>query len=414
MAALGGLLIGAAAPAAAQTPPPAAEPSAGSGGSQIRSADGAFVIRARGYVHEDGRFFLAEEGAGTSTFVLRRARPILEGTLFRSYEFRIMPDFGGGTASLQEAWLDARYHPALRVRVGKYKEPFGLERLQSATAISFVERALPTALAPNRDVGVQLWGDVSGGLVSYAVGVFNGVPDGGSADVDTNDGKDLAARLFVQPFRTIGGPLAGLGVGVAVTTGEQEGAVGATGLAGYRSSGQQTFFAYRADATAAGTVLPDGRRTRVSPQGFWYAGPFGVLGELVRVRQELRRDATAAELESSAWQAAGSVVLTGEAAAYAGLRPASVFDPTAGTWGALELTGRVTAFEADADAFPLFADPARSVSEARAWAVGLNWYLNQNVKVVLNYERTGFTGGAAAGADRPDEQGFFTRVQLAF
>jgi hypothetical protein len=36
------------------------------------------------------------------------------------------------------------------------------------------------------------------------------------------------------------------------------------------------------------------------------------------------------------------------------------------------------------------------------------------VKVVLNYERTGFSGGAPAGADRPDEQGFFTRVQLAF
>jgi phosphate-selective porin OprO/OprP len=107
-------------------------------------------------------------------------------------------------------------------------------------------------------------------------------------------------------------------------------------------------------------------------------------------------------------------VLTGEPASYAGLRTASVFDPGAGTWGAVELTGRMSGFDADEDAFPTFADPARSASEVRSWAAGLSWYLNQNVKVVLNYERTAFTRGAAAGADRPDEQGFFTRVQLAF
>jgi phosphate-selective porin OprO/OprP len=325
-----------------------------------------------------------------------------------------MPSLDGGVASIQEAYVEARLHPALRVRFGKYKTPFALERLQSATAIAFVERAFPTSLGPNRDVGVQLSGDVGGGWASYALGVFNGVADGASGDVDTNDGKDLAARLFVQPFRPLGGPLAGLGVGIAVTTGEQGGVLTAPGLAGYRSSGQQTFFAYRADATAVGTVLPDGRRTRWSPQGYWYAGPVGLLAEHVTVEQELHREAATTALRATAWQVAGSLALTGEAASYAGLRPATVFDPSAGTWGALELTGRASGFEADADAFPIFADPARSARAAFSWAAGLNWYLNQSVKMVLNYERTGFTGGAPGGADRPDEQGFFTRVQLAF
>ena len=51
--------------------------------------------------------------------------------------------------------------------------------------------------------------------------------------------------------------------------------------------------------------------------------------------------------------------------------------------------------------------------KAFAWAVGLNWYLNRNVKEVFDYERTTFTGGAAGG-DRPAENALFFRTQLSF
>ena len=85
-----------------------------------------------------------------------------------------------------------------------------------------------------------------------------------------------------------------------------------------------------------------------------------------------------------------------------------------GAWGAVELKGRVHALELDEATFPTFADPARSVTDARAWAVGVNWHLNQNVKLVVDYERTDFDRGAPAGADRHVEQGILTRLQLAF
>jgi phosphate-selective porin OprO/OprP len=58
-------------------------------------------------------------------------------------------------------------------------------------------------------------------------------------------------------------------------------------------------------------VLPDGRRTRWSPQGYWYVGPVGVVAEHVIVDQELRRDGTTAELRTTDWQIAGAFVLTG-------------------------------------------------------------------------------------------------------
>ena len=55
-----------------------------------------------------------------------------------------------------------------------------------------------------------------------------------------------------------------------------------------------------------------------------------------------------------------------------------------------------------------------SASEVRAWTIGLNWYLNGNLKLVTNYTQASFDGGAAGGADREDEKAVFTRAQFSF
>lgn len=63
--------------------------------------------------------------------------------------------------------------------------------------------------------------------------------------------------------------------------------------------------------------------------------------------------------------------------------------------------------------FPLFANPTVAASSARAWGLGLNWYLTGNLKLVASYTRTRFDGGTGGG-DREDEQAFFTRAQVSF
>ena len=398
---------------AAEKAKAATNATSGRDGFSLRSADGVYQLKIRGYVQFDGRFFSGDdERPATDTFILRRVRPIFEGTVFKIFDFRIMPDFGAGTTVLQDAYLDARFSPKLKVRAGKFKPPVGLERLQSGQDILFVERALPTNLVPNRDLGVQLFGDLAGGNVSWALGAFNGVPDGGNGDLDTNDGKDYVARLFVQPFLAGNGSWKGLGFGVAASTGDQQGTLTSTSLAGYRTPGQQTFFSYRSDGTAAGTVIADGERFRLSPQGYLYRGPFGLLTEYVISRQEVRRAEVTRELENTSWQVAASWVFGGEPA-YRAVSPKKPFDREARTWGAFELAARYSRLEIDEDTFPLFANPASSAESAAAWALGFNWYLNRNVKVQLDYERTQFEGGASSG-DREDESILFSRFQIAF
>jgi phosphate-selective porin OprO/OprP len=393
--------------AAAEKAKTASTVTSGKDGFSIKSADGAYVLKLRGYTQLDGRFYQEDDQRpANDTFLLRRIRPIFEGTVFKIFDFRIMPDFGQGQTVLFDGYLEGRFSPAFRVRAGKFKPPVGLERLQSATETLFIERAFPSALVPNRDLGIQLSGDLAGGGVTWAAGYFNGVPDGANLDLDVEDRKDAAARVFFMPLK-------GLGFGVAASQGQQRGTLSAPGLASYRTPGQQTFFSYRTDGTAAGTVIAAGDRTRLSPQAYFYAGPFGLLTEYVLSSQEVRRADVLADLENKAWQVAASWVIAGGEPTYKAVSPKQPFDLEAHTWGAFELAARISRLEVDDDAFPLFANPASSASAAESLGLGFNWYLNRNLRVALNYEVTQFEGGATGG-DREDEKVLLSRFQISF
>jgi phosphate-selective porin OprO and OprP len=385
-------------------------------GFTLKSADNAFQIRFRGYTQTDGRYSAHDEAHSfTNTFVMRRVRPILEGTLYKYIDFRVMPDFGQGTATLFDGYVDIRFHPLFALRAGKYKPPVGLERLQSAADLLFVERGFPTDLAPSRDIGVQAAGEIHGGVVQYQAGVFNGAADLGNGEVDNENGKDVAGRLMLQPFRAAGPrALNALTIGVAASHGTHRGSATAPFLAGYRSPLQATVFAYRSDGTAEGTVLASGTHARLYPQGYFASGRLGLMGEYATSEQEVQRDTVSATLTHRAWQLAGSWVLTGEDASYRGVTPKKPFDPARHQWGAFELGARVGSLTIDRDAFPLFADAARSVRDAQSAAVAFNWYLVRGVRIQLNYEQTAFSGGAAAGADRPTEKAVLSRVQFSF
>lgn len=407
--------------AAADTPVVKAGPK----GFSIQSKDGANVVKLRGLVQLDDRYFLDDTTAASAdTAILRRVRPIIEGTVNNIYDFRIMPDFGQGKTVLFDAYVAARFKPSFVVTAGKFKPTVGLERLQSASDIRFVERALPTSLVPNRDLGLQISGDVFGARVNYALGYFNGVADGTSsdttADVDTDGDGDASARLFFQPgLNSDNFAWRGLGFGLAATYGHTDGTATSTQLAAYKTPGQVNFFSYRTGATA---TFADGRRTRLAPQFFYYYGRFGLLGEYVQSKIDLTRVNGAVTrsdtLTNEAWQVAFHWFVTGEEESYRGFTPNNVFAPKNGTWGALELVARYHQLEIDPDAFAggadSFADPLTQASKASAWGLGVNWYLNQNVKFVVDYDQTKFDGGAAGGADRDDEKVLLSRVQLSF
>ena len=70
--------------------------------------------------------------------------------------------------------------------------------------------------------------------------------------------------------------------------------------------------------------------------------------------------------------------------------------------------------DVDNAAFPIFADPTASATEAFSWGVGVNWHLNRNVKLQFNYERTDFKGASSNPVTSQDENVFLSRVQITF
>ncbi len=414
------------------------------------------------------------------TGLLRRVRPTIEGTVLGKYDYRFTPDFGNGNSVIVDAYLDARLDPAFKLRAGKYKPFVGLERLQGGGDIKFVERSYVTnAILPNRDVGISLYGDIFGEKLNYAFGINNGVVDGGniSSGSEFEGNKEFTARLFATPFKDETNALAGLGFGIAGTTTNIDGeknlnftdssAADATrnGLPSYVTNGQQTFFRY------GGGIVADGSRTRIAPQANWYYGPFGLITEYARVSQDVSKavggspaaggglpagfngvlENTDRKLKHDAWQIAGSYLITGEDASFKGVKPKNDFDLDKGGWGAWELVARYSEINLDEDTFKnangvnsgefggtataaqaaglAYSDLSRSAKSAKSWTAGVNWYLNQNAKIQLNYEHTSFDGGdlaeglpqatnANASAsnvrDRESEEAILARLQLAF
>jgi phosphate-selective porin OprO/OprP len=412
----------------------AKEPSAASAddkGFAIRSADKSYALKFHTLLQADSRWFLKNGALSdkADTFLIRRFRPSMDGTVLGFVNFKFTPDFAGGSVAVFDAFADVGPFPWLHLMAGKFKSPLGLERLQSDADLAFIERALSQNLTPQRDVGVALWGEILGGFVVYHAGIYNGNADATNTDVDANHAKDFVGRLLIQPFKLEGLGAAGdLGLHFAASTGNRLGLATNAQLPSYKSGGQNTIFAYNAptgDTTGISTPFAHLRQTRINPGLFYYYGPVGVLGEYVRSTQGVQKGNTLATLKHQAAHVTASVVIGGRNG-YNGATPNQNLDLKKGTWGALEIAARWNYLKIDGATFgnsadptqPVFSDLTKNVSKAQAFAGGVNYLASRAVKLAVDFEQTRFTGGQV-GADkkpvnRTTESVIIGRLQLNF
>jgi phosphate-selective porin OprO and OprP len=264
-------------------------------------------LKPGGYAHFDSRRLLTDTEAHEMT--IRRLRFKLDGSATKYFKFRTLIDFAGSKLVVNDAWAEIVIRPELSLRAGKDKSQFGIERLQSATQLTFIERAFPTQLSPNRDIGAWLRGDIEKGLVHYAIGAVDGVADNAVLEGESDDVLEFNLHVLVSPFAKKP-ELGDLGIGGATTFGRTHGTLASPGVTNLRSASQATIVKYTAGMDAATTARADGYRSRFAGHAYYYTGPIGVLAEYVRDREPIVLMGDATLLESSAWQLAASVAVT--------------------------------------------------------------------------------------------------------
>jgi phosphate-selective porin OprO/OprP len=229
----------------------------------------------------------------------------------------------------------------------------------------------------------------------------------------------VVGRLFFQPFLNKNiAPLKNLGFGAGGSVGTHSGGA----LTTYKTPGQQTFFTYA-------NVAPNGDNYRIDPQAYWFWGPFGLMGEYVLSSQKFTTTKAGMppleRFNNTAWQVQASYFLTGEensfkATSLKHVIPWHRFAPGDGGWGAFEVVARIQRLSLDNNAFQKYGAntfaTAGSAQAATSWGVGLNWYLNANLKLNVDYESTTFSGGtqAAGATSSAPEHAILSRVQFSF
>ncbi len=364
-------------------------------GLNMVSADGNFKLKIGGRLMADRVWISGDEAVEQATDVLtggdefRRARLYMSGDIYSNVNYKVQYDFAGGDADFKDVWVGVKNLPWGGVKGGHFKEPMGLEELTSSKYITFMERSLANALVPSRNMGTMFYNTELDDRLTWAIGGFVDTDD-----FATRSGEgdySITARVTGLPiYEDKGEKLLHLGLSYShrnVPDDELRFRARPEVHIGPRFVNTDHFAADRVDDVGVELAC------------VW--GPFSLQSEYLYAK------ASALEGEDPSFQGFyvfASYFLTGEhrpyktsAAAFDRVKPKKNFG--AGGAGAWELAARYSRLD--------LTDAAIEGGELDNFTVGLNWYLNPNTRVMLNYVRSDLDGIGEADM-------FMTRAQVDF
>ncbi len=129
-----------------------------------------------------------------------------------------------------------------------------------------------------------------------------------------------------------------------------------------------------------------------APQAYYYYGAFGLLAEYTISHQAVLNAGTGGRAELEIGLAGlGAMGADGRTGLFHGHHaPKRPFDPRIGQWGAWQLVARYGQLNIDQNAFPFSPIPALPPAARTSWSVGINWWLNKNIRLLTSFSHTTF------------------------
>jgi phosphate-selective porin OprO/OprP len=352
-------------------------------GLRLDSGDGNFKLKIGGRIQNDFMWASEDNDVKNDTVVpsggsaigdqhdgaeFRRVRLYTSGLVYGNVEFKLQFDFAGGDADLKDAFLSFTDFPYSGLKVGHFKEPFSLDELTSSKYIMFMERALPNAFAPGRNVGVMLFDTAYDERMTWAAGLFRDADDNGTV---TDDGSySLTARVTGLPWYDPS-EASLLHVGAAVSS--------------RNTGGESTSFSSSPEAHLFDTIVDTNSfgSDHVELLGLetaWVKGPLSLQGEYIFASAD--QQTTSGSNNFDGYYVQASYFLTGEhrnykpsAGAFSRVKPKENFS-FGGGLGAWEVAVRYSELD---------LDDSLDGGEVDDISAGLNWYLNPNTRLMWNY-----------------------------
>ena len=135
---------------------------------------------------------LEDTDNSTKQIDIRRARIGFKTTWQGDWRAKLKVDFAQGDAEVKDAYIQYRGWQYADIKIGRQKEPFGLERLSSPRNLLMIERSVTSqALAPGRSIGIQLEDDLS--WMNWHLGYF--APD------ETESSLAITGRAAWLPWK---------------------------------------------------------------------------------------------------------------------------------------------------------------------------------------------------------------------
>lgn len=406
----------------------------------LASPDGAFKFAIRAIGQFDAAKYDVSPLTTANDLVsgtnFRRVRLGAEGTAFKDWNYGLWAEFGGSggeAALLNQAYLEyAGFHPFgledFRIRAGAWATPSGLEDATSNTEELFLERAAIAEL-----VRGQAAGDGRAGVGVFARGqrwygsaVFTGKVAGVPTTPEFNQQSGYLLRGAYNLAHDANYDLH-LGVNFQQVLDVADTAAGPATAQAVRLQERPELRVSGTRLVDTGAINGDGLRALGLEAGASWKNLYGA-GEWYRI--DVSRSAVGAAPSTfdpsfSGWYLQGAWTLTGEHRAWSsanggfnGVKPAKPFSPTKGGLGAWEIAARYSMLDLnDRSGAAGVTTPVGGIrgGEQKITTLGLNWYPNGFVRLLLDYQWARVARLNAAGVNIGEDVDVVSfRSQFAF